>query len=205
VRDPGGTDSDDGIGLVALFVAAVVVRPISCPRGSSVNPEVAVAASTPLSLRRWIQVVGLSLYCGAAVIFPIYYLFVSFDRLFGALSPSAQNIFSGMVLMGVLGSALRGLSRLFTDVGHGRYQPSWSLSILMRPLEGAGIALVSYLAITAGIILVEQGRPTPNASGYLFVGILSGMFSHRAADALRDRFDALWGRKSTNKGRRPNR
>ena len=152
-----------------------------------------------LDASKRIQIASLALYCAAAILGPIYFLFVSFDQLFPDGPPDArrtsQHVFAATVLMGVLGSALRGMSRLFSDVGHGEYKPSWSLSILMRPLEGAGIALVSYLALGAGIILLQQNSPTPNPSGYLFVGILSGMFSHRAADALRDRFDALWGRK----------
>ena len=149
--------------------------------------------AAPLSFGRWLQVALLSLYCGAAVLGPLLYLFLNFDRLFADTDASRQHVFAAMILMGVLGSALRGMARLFKDVGKGQYEPSWNLSILMRPLEGAGIALASFLAITAGLILLEQGRPTPNASGYLFVGILSGMFSHRAADALRKRFDRFWG------------
>ena len=88
------------------------------------------------------------------------------------------------------------VSFLTTYCGKRQYAPSWNLSILMRPLEGAAIAFVAYLAIKAGIILLERGHSTPNAAGYLFIGVLSsGMFSHRAADALRGRFDAVWGRK----------
>ena len=151
------------------------------------------APPTKLSFGRWMQVMLLSLYCAVAVLGPLLYLILSFDQLFAESDTNRQQVFVATILTGVLGSALRGMSNLFSDVGKGRYQPSWNLSILMRPLEGAGIALVSYLAITAGLVLLEQGRPTPNPSGYLFVGVLSGMFSHRAADALRKRFDEIWG------------
>ena len=47
-------------------------------------------------------------------------------------------------------------------------------------------------AVTGGMILLEQGRPNPNPSGCLFIGVLSGMFSHRAADMLRRRFDEFF-------------
>lgn len=160
------------------------------------QPNPVTATPIKLSLSRWIQVAFLSLYCAAAILLPTYYVFVSFCQLFvsGETDPetNARSIFAATVLMGVLGSALRSMARLFTDVGKGSYLPSWNLSILMRPLEGAGIALLSYLAMTAGNILLEKGAPTQNPSGYLFIGILSGMFSHRAADALRNRFYALW-------------
>ena len=140
-----------------------------------------------------VQVALLAVYCGAAVAGPLYLIFREFDTLFSSSAPNARYLFAAMILAGILGSALRGLARLLTDVGERRYQASWSLSILLRPLEGAGIAFASYLAISAGLVVLGHGNHTPNASGYLFFGVVSGMFSHRAADRLRSRFDRFLG------------
>jgi hypothetical protein len=149
-----------------------------------------------------IQITLISLYCAALIIGPILYLRKNISSLFPSDIIDELHILELTILMGIMGSALRGISRLFTDTGKGDYQPSWNLSILMRPLEGAGIALVAYLAIRAGILLVEQGTPRLNPIGLLFVGVLSGMFSHRAADNLRDRFDSFWGKQGPSKADR---
>jgi hypothetical protein len=142
-----------------------------------------------LTLGEVIEVVALATYCAVAVAIPLAFIFLNFDNLFSPSGPNPRYLFAAMILTGILGSTLRGLSRLLTDVGEKKYQKSWSLSIVLRPLEGAGIAFVSYLAISAGLIVLEQVRSTPNAAGYLFFGVLSGMFSHRAADKLRATFD----------------
>ena len=80
------------------------------------------------------RVMLLSLYCAVAVLGPLLYLILSFDQLFAESDTNRQQVFVATILTGVLGSALRGMSNLFSDVGKGRYQPSWNLSILMRPL-----------------------------------------------------------------------
>ena len=160
------------------------------PQENSMSADnVNTRTATTLTFGKLIQVVLLSLYCAAAILGPLLYLFLFFDRIFAESDASKLHLIAAMVLMGVLGSAIRGIARLITDVGNNQYQPSWSLSILLRPLEGAGIALVFYFAISAGITVLEQRQPSPNAAGYLFVGILAGMFSHRAVDKLRARFD----------------
>jgi anti-sigma factor RsiW len=139
------------------------------------------------------QVSFLSAYCACAIVGPLYFAWIYFDNLFSEAGADEKRIFGAVLLAGIMGSAVRGIARLFTDVGKRQYTASWRLSILMRPLEGAAIAFVAYLATKAGIILLERGHPSSNGAGYLFIGVLSGMFSHRAADALRGRFDALWG------------
>jgi len=157
------------------------------------------ASPKPFRFSELIQITLISLYCAALIIGPILYLRINISSLFTSETVDELHILELTLLMGVMGSALRGISRLFTDIGRRDYQPSWNLSILMRPLEGAGVALVAYLAIRAGILLVEHGTPKLNPIGLLFIGVLSGMFSHRAADALRDRFDSLWGKQDSSK------
>lgn len=137
------------------------------------------------------QVTILTVYCAAAICGPLFCIFIEYDTLFLSNGSNPRHLFAAMILTGILGSALRGLARLFSDVGKQTYKQSWSLSILLRPLEGAGIAFVSYLAISAGLSILGQGNTTPNVAGYLFFGVLSGMFSHRAADKLRHRFDSF--------------
>lgn len=148
-----------------------------------------------LSFREKLEVLFLSLYCISAISIPVYFFVAWYDKLFPGEENDAEGIYliGTMILMGILGSALRGMSSLFNSVGKREYDSSWSLSILLRPFEGAGIALVSYFALTAGIIVFQQDAPNPNTAGFLFLGVLSGMFSHRAADALKNRFDQFWG------------
>ncbi len=96
-----------------------------------------------------------------------------------------------VIVTGVLGSALRGIAGLFLDVGKREFDPSWSLSYLMRPFEGAAMAFVVYVVFRSGVFVLEKGTSTPSELGYLALAGLSGMFSHKAADGLRTRFDKL--------------
>jgi hypothetical protein len=175
-----------------------VVRPHLRTQGDSTMAEANGSMSQPkLRLVEVLQVAALAIYCAAAVVAPLALIFREFDNLFSSSGPNPRHLFAAMILTGVLGSALRGLARLLSDVGERRYEQSWSLSIVLRPFEGAGIAFVSYLAISAGLIVLEQGRSTPNAASYLFFGVLSGMFSHRAADKLRGTFDKFLSGEAT--------
>ena len=142
-------------------------------------------------------IVLLSLYCAALVIGSLVYIRGKYCQL---IAPTSNELglleyelvlFESVVAIGVLGSALRGVSSLFLDVGKRTFDGSWSLSYLMRPLEGAAMALVVYIVFRSGIFVLAKGESEPNGLGYLALAGLSGMFSHKAADGLRSRFDKL--------------
>lgn len=135
---------------------------------------------------------ALTVYCFALVGIPVYLLGQHLADVTGENSNEA--LLAVLVAsMGVLGSALRGAAGLFTDVGKRTYDPAWTLSYLLRPLEGAGMALIVYFVSRGGVGFLESGREDPNALGYLAIAAVSGMFSHRAADGLRAWFDRLFG------------
>jgi hypothetical protein len=148
--------------------------------------------SSSLSWLQILQVTGISIILVLYVVGPIFFVYRNFSLLFSPTGAEEQALFAGMLLMGVAGSAGRGVERLFSDVGGGKYDSSWNLSLFLRPLEGAIISLITYLALKAGMILLEKGSPQPNAYGFLFFGVLAGMFSHRAPGILRDKFFSLW-------------
>jgi hypothetical protein len=143
----------------------------------------------PLTRSEGVQIALIALYCGALIVVPVWLVIYYYAAVFDAKKPNEAVLLGLVVAMGVLGSALRGIATLFNDVGRKKYDSSWNLSLLMRPLEGAGMALILYLAIRGGVALLTQQHATPSGPGFLFVGALAGMFSHRAVDGLRDRFD----------------
>jgi hypothetical protein len=133
-------------------------------------------------------IVILGVYCAVLVVGPLIFLLQNFDGLLDAKETDEVRLLELVVAMGVMGSALRGMAGLLADVGNRKFDPSWSLSYFVRPLEGAGIAVVVYLASRAGVDFLNLGESMPNQLGYLFIAACAGMFSHKAVDALRNRF-----------------
>ena len=160
---------------------------------SGTKTEKITSSHVKLSRSHLFQVALLSIYCALAITAPLVFIFQSFEKLYLESGPDKKILFLSIIMAGVLGSALHGLSRLVHDVGQRKYEPSWSLSTLMRPFEGGGFAFVVFLGISAGLIVLGQNQNSPNSTGYLFFGALSGMFAHRVIDQLRKKFDAMIG------------
>lgn len=141
-----------------------------------------------------ILIVALSIYCVALVVGALGYLFFEYGNLMtGEEAINDPVLLRLIVAVGVLGSVLRGASSLFEDVGKGRFDPRWSLSIIMRPVEGAAMAVVSFFIFRSLLLVLQQGDAAVNPWGFLAIGALAGMFSHQAADGLRERFVKLVG------------
>ncbi len=141
------------------------------------------------------QIVSLALVVGSILVLALWCVAVELHKFIppSIVGASQENLLLRLVLaLGVIGSSLRGVGELFNDVGNRRFDAAWSLSYLMRPLEGAGMALVIYLAVRGGMHLLSTDQAPKNALGYLFVAALAGMFSHRAVDGLRNRFDRFF-------------
>ena len=145
-----------------------------------------------------ILIVVLSVYCIALVVAAVGYLFVQYASLQEDGNVNDPVLLQLVVAVGVLGSIMRGASRLFDDVGSGAFDPRRSLSIIMRPIEGGALAVVTFFFFRSVLLVLEQGNAPVNPWGFLALAGLAGMFSHRAADGLRDRFGKLVGDTSSS-------
>ena len=138
-----------------------------------------------------ILIVILSVYCVAFFLAALGYLFVEYPNLQQDGNINDPVLLQLVVVIGVLGAITRGASRLFDDVGSGSFDAKKSLSIIMRPIEGAAMAVVMFFVFRSLLLVLEQGDAPVNPWGFLAIGGLVGMFSHRAADGLRERFGRL--------------
>ncbi len=141
------------------------------------------------------QIAALAMFVSLVLFVTLWCVFVDLHRLFPSQAPGNvddHTLVRFVIYFGVLGSLLRGVGEFFNDVGNRRFDPAWSLSYLMRPFEGAGMALVIFLAVRGGVGFLSEGEAPHNALGYLFIAALAGMFSHRAVDGLRKRFDQFF-------------
>jgi len=138
-----------------------------------------------------ILIVILSVYCVAFFIAALGYLFYEYPNLQDNGNINDPVLLQLCVVIGILGAITRGASRLFDDVGSGVFDPRRSLSIIMRPIEGGAMAIVVFFVFRSLLLVLEQGDAPINPWGFLALAGMAGMFSHRAADGMRERFGRL--------------
>jgi hypothetical protein len=133
----------------------------------------------------------LSVYCIAFFLASLGYLSLEYKNLQDNGNTNDPVLLQLCVVIGILGAITRGASRLFDDVGSGAFDPKRSLSIIMRPIEGGGMAIVAFFFFRSLLLVLEQGDAPINPWGFLSISVMAGMFSHRAADGMRERFGRL--------------
>lgn len=146
------------------------------------------AVERPYDRTDVILIVVLSVYCVAFFLAALGYLFFEYPNLQNNGNINDPVLLQLCVVIGILGALTRGASRLFDDVGSGIFDPRRSLSIVMRPIEGGAIAIVVFFVFRSLLLVLGQGDAPINPWGFLALAGIAGMFSHRAADGLRERF-----------------
>lgn len=97
-----------------------------------------------------------------------------------------------VLLMGAFGSCVYGLKTLADYIGEGDFATSWSCYYLIQPFEGAGIALIMYLAIRGGFLTGTGDTNSVNRFGICTIAALAGAFSDTAFMKLREVFLTLF-------------
>lgn len=140
-----------------------------------------------------ILIVILSVYCIAFFLASLGYLSYDYPNLQDDVTGNINDsvLLQLCVVIGILGAVTRGTSRLFDDVGSGTFDAKGSLSIIMRPIEGAAMVIVVFFFFRSLLLVLEQGDAPINPWGFLSISVMAGMFSHRAADGMRERFGRL--------------
>jgi hypothetical protein len=106
-----------------------------------------------------------------------------------------------VLLMGAFGSCVYGLKTLADYFGNCTFATSWSCYYLIQPFEGAGIALIMYLAIRGGFLTGSGTTDSVNKFGICTIAALAGAFSDTAFLKLREVFLALFKPKDDRSGK----
>ncbi len=147
-----------------------------------------------------ILIVILSVYCIAFFVATLAYLSYDYPNLQENGNINDPVLLQLCVAIAILGAVTRGASRLFDDVGSGAFDPKRSVSIIMRPIEGGVMAIVAFFFFRSFLLVLEQGDAPINPWGFLSLSAMAGLFSHRAADGLRERFGRLLTSPATGNG-----
>lgn len=102
-----------------------------------------------------------------------------------------------VALAGGLGAIVNGISSFITYAGERKLYTSWGWWYVMRPLVGAGLALLVYLAFRGGLLVLSTSTDALKAEsinifGVGAVGGLVGMFSKEATDKLKEVAEAIF-------------
>ena len=101
-----------------------------------------------------------------------------------------KNLLWLIILIGALGATLHGIISLSNYIGNKKFEASWTMWYLQRPLVGAILSLLFYFVIRAGFLKQLE----TNANFYTIVALsgLTGMFSKQALNKLSDLFDFIF-------------
>jgi hypothetical protein len=98
-----------------------------------------------------------------------------------------------VMLVGALGALVGGCRRFiyFSTRDELTRRDEWSY--LMRPLQGAALALIVYFTLRGGYLGQDQAAPV-NPYGVAALSALVGLFTRHAVSKLTDVFDTLFGK-----------
>jgi hypothetical protein len=94
-------------------------------------------------------------------------------------------------LFGILGGSTYGLASLTIWIANNKYEKSWTLWYISRPIVGGALALIFYFLLRAGLV---SGFPINVGDfGFAAISIIIGLLATTAMKKLRDVFDVLFG------------
>lgn len=97
-----------------------------------------------------------------------------------------------VIVAGGLGSFIHAATSFVDYVGNRNFVRSWALWYVMRPLIGAALALVLYVAVRGGLLTASAGGDSVSPFGVTALAFLAGMFSKQATDKLSELFTTLF-------------
>jgi hypothetical protein len=119
------------------------------------------------------------------------------DLVFGTASVDMSREVALLVLaaaLGAMGGLIHLAQSLVAYVGNRSFRSRWVTWYIARPMVGAGMALVFYLAIRAGFLNLGDNAEDQaiNVYGVAAVALLAGIFAKQAATKLQSVFKALF-------------
>lgn len=105
-----------------------------------------------------------------------------------------QVVLIAMVLMvGALGALVGGSRRFLYFATRDELTKRDEWSYLIRPMQGAALALIVYFTLRGGYLGQDQSAPV-NPYGVAALSALVGLFTRHAVSKLTDVFDTLFGK-----------
>lgn len=98
-----------------------------------------------------------------------------------------------VMLAGALGALVGGCRRFLYFATRDELTRCDEWSYLMRPLQGAALALIVYFTLRGGYLGQDQTAPV-NPYGIAALSALVGLFTRHAVSKLTDVFDTLFGK-----------
>lgn len=109
---------------------------------------------------------------------------------FDSAPTQEQGLILLAVLAGVLGSFLHAAQSLGAYVGDRQFHVRWTLWYVLRLPVGAVLGGLFYFVVRAGMLSINAGGVSP--FGVVAIGALSGWFSKKASDKLKEVFENLF-------------
>jgi hypothetical protein len=105
---------------------------------------------------------------------------------------SQGELFLAAMLAGGIGSYIHGVNSFVTYVGNRSFRSSWAPWYLLRPFMGVAMAVIFYVVVRGGVLVMSGGVSQVDPYAMMTVAALAGMFSKQASDKLAEVFDTLF-------------
>lgn len=102
------------------------------------------------------------------------------------------QLFLAAMLAGGIGSYIHGVNSFVTYVGNRSFTRSWAPWYLLRPFMGVAMAVIFYVVVRGGVLVLSGGVSQVDPYAMMTVAALAGMFSKQASDKLAEVFDTLF-------------
>jgi hypothetical protein len=99
-----------------------------------------------------------------------------------------------VLVAGALGAYIHAATSFGSHLGAGDFSTSWLWWYVLRPLVGASLAGLLYLAVRGGLVSVSTGEADVNPYGMAALAGLAGLFSTPLTARLATIFDAILGK-----------
>lgn len=118
---------------------------------------------------------------------------LSGTRIQFPLGPETSLIFV-IMLSGIIGACIFSLFAISHHLGADKdFDATWEAWYWLRPVIGAGLALVFYLLLRGGVLTIGADLKNLNLVGVAGVSGLVGMFAEQALHKLQDLSDTIFG------------
>jgi len=97
-----------------------------------------------------------------------------------------------VAMAGFLGNMIHIATSLTTFVGNKKFVRSWLLWYAVRPFTGAALAIGVYFVFRGGFLNMSDDSTNINLYGIMTVSVLTGLFTDRATQKLKEVFEVLF-------------
>lgn len=104
---------------------------------------------------------------------------------------SDRNLLLAVIFAGGGGAALQATTAVTAYIGTRTFSRSWAVYFFVRPLVGAGLALLIYVTLRAGLLDSDAPVENLNHYGVLGVALLCGLFSRTVLQRMTELSDLL--------------